>query len=124
MTVFNESVEALADNSVFNEFDITPEFTMPDGRRVYRRFRYVERDLTRQVEVKDSIFYVTHPGGKKERFVHRFSMRYFFSYELIHLLARAGLEVTCLYSNYGGAPHDAAIKDGMIIVTAVKASGQ
>jgi SAM-dependent methyltransferase len=124
MSVFNESVEALADNSVFNEFDITPEFTMPDGRRVYRRFRYVERDYTRQVEVKDSIFYVTHPDGKKERLVHRFSMRYFFSFELVHLLARAGLEVTGLYSDYDGTPHDATIKDGMIIITAVKASNQ
>ena len=54
MTVFNESVEALADRSVFKEFDITPQFVMPDGRQVYRRFRYVERDCTRQVEVKDS----------------------------------------------------------------------
>ncbi|HEB31506.1 MAG TPA: class I SAM-dependent methyltransferase [Spirochaetes bacterium] len=121
MTLFNESVEALADNSVFNEFDITPEFTMPDGRRVYRRFRYVERDYTRQVEVKESIFYVTRPDGKKERLVHRFSMRYFFSFELVHLLARAGLEVTGLYSDYDGTPHDATIKDGMIIVTAEKA---
>jgi ubiquinone/menaquinone biosynthesis C-methylase UbiE len=121
MTVFNETVEALADKSVFKEFDITPEFTMPDGRKVYRRFRYVERDYTRQVEVKDSIFYVTHPDGRKERLVHRFSMRYFFSYELIHLLARSGLEVTGLYSDYKGTPHDASIKDGMIIITAVKA---
>jgi ubiquinone/menaquinone biosynthesis C-methylase UbiE len=120
MTVFNESVEALADDSVFEEFDITPEFIMPDGRKVYRRFRYVERDYTRQVEVKDSIFYVTYPDGNKERLVHRFSMRYFFSFEIVHLLARAGLEVTGLYSDYKGAPHDAAIRDGMIIITAGK----
>ena len=122
MTVFNESVQALADTSVFNEFDITPEFTMPDGRKVYRRFRYVERDYNRQVEVKDSIFYVTHTDGKKERLVHRFSMRYFFSFELIHLLARAGLEVTGLYSDYKGTPHDATIRDGMVVVTAIKES--
>lgn len=120
MTVFNESVQALADTGAFKEFDITPEFTMPDGRKVYRRFCYVERDYTRQVEVKDSIFYVTHRDGKKERLVHRFSMRYFFSFELIHLFARAGLEVTGLYSDYNGTPHDAAIRDGMIIVTARK----
>jgi len=63
---------------------------------------------------------VTHRDGKKERLVHRFSMRYFFSFELIHLFARAGLEVTGLYSDYNGTPHDAAIRDGMIIVTARK----
>ncbi len=120
MTVFNESVQALADISVFNEFDITPAFTMPDGRRVYRRFRYVERDHTRQAEVKDSIYYITYPDGKKERLVHRSTMRYFFSFELIHLLARAGLEVTGLYSDYNGTPHDATIREGMIIVTARK----
>ena len=120
MTVFNESVDALADRTVFEEFDITQEFTMDDGRRVRRTFRYVERDYTRQVEVKDSIFHVVYPDGRRERLVHRFSMRYFFSFELIHLLARAGLEVTGLFSDYRGTPHDATIKDGMIVVEAQK----
>jgi ubiquinone/menaquinone biosynthesis C-methylase UbiE len=120
MSVFNESIEALADKSVFTEFNITPEFTMPDGRKVIRRFRYVNRDFTRQVETKDSIFDVTWPDGRKERLVHRFDMRYFFGFELQHLLTRAGFTDILLHSDYRGTPHKAEVKDGNIIILAKK----
>jgi len=122
ISVFNESIDRLSDKGVFEEFDITPEFIMEDGRRVCRRFRYVERDYTKQVELKESIFYITHPDGRRERLVHRFAMRYFFQFELIHLCERAGLKVAGVYSDYAYKPFDASFREGRLIVIAEKRS--
>ena len=120
LSVFNEAPQRLSDDSLYDEFDITPEFEMPDGRKVFRRFRYISRDYTTQIESKESIFYVTHPDGKQERLVHRFDMRYYFKYELIHLLARCGLEVTDTYGGYKLEPYDAGNRDGRMIMVAKK----
>jgi len=120
LSVFNESIERLSDEGIFEEFDITPEFTMPDGRRVFRRFRYIERDYTKQVEIKESIFYISYPDGRRERLVHRFAMRYFFQFELIHLCECAGLHVTGVYSDYAYRPFDASFREGRLIVIAEK----
>ena len=120
LSVFNESISRLSDHGLYNEFDITPEFEMPDGRRVCRKFRYVGRDYTRQVEIKESIFYIRHPDGRSERLVHEFGMRYFFQYELIHLCARAGLNVKAVYSDYNYRPYDASFREGRLIIIAEK----
>ena len=47
-------------------------------------------------------------------------MRYFFSFELVHLIERAGLRVTQICSDYDGTPHDASKRDGVIVVIAEK----
>jgi SAM-dependent methyltransferase len=120
LSVFNESISRLSDKTLYEEFDITPEFEMPDGRRVYRRFRYVERDYTKQVEIKESIFYVSYPDGRSERLVHKFGMRYFFQFELIHLCSRAGFNVKSVYSDYKYKPFDAAFREGRLIIIAEK----
>ncbi|HJR33478.1 MAG TPA: hypothetical protein VJ817_00905, partial [Gemmatimonadales bacterium] len=46
------------------------------------------------------IYQVTHPGGRTERLVHGFTMRYLFRYEAEHLLVRAGFEIAALYGGY------------------------
>jgi hypothetical protein len=51
------------------------------------------------------IYDVTHPDGRNERFVHAFSMRYFFRYELEHLLARAGFTIDAVYRDYERNPY-------------------
>jgi len=43
-------------------------------------------------------------NGKTERVVNGFPMRYFFRYEVEHLLARAGFEVVELYGDYDKSP--------------------
>ena len=120
LSVFNEAPARLSDDTLNEEFDITPEFLMPDGRKVFRRFRYVTRDYTNQIETKESIFYVTHPDGRKERLVHEFDMRYYFKYELIHLFARCGLRETAIYGGYNMEPYDAGDRDARLILVATK----
>ena len=122
LSVFNEAVSRLSDESLYNEFDITPEFKMPDGRTVFRGFRYVKRDYTKQVEIKESIFYIIHPDGRYERLVHKFGMRYFFQFELIHLCARTGLKVKGVYSDYNYRPFDAGFREGRLIIIAEKSA--
>ncbi len=102
--LFNPSLPYLVGEKYFEESEPEPEFTMPDGRKVTRRFRFTGRDHIRQVNDVELIYYVTHPNGRHERLVHAFGMRYFFRFEVEHLLARAGFVVEALYGNYDKSP--------------------
>ena len=48
--------------------------------------------------------YVTHPDGRTERLTDRFAFRYFFRYEVEHLLARSGFRLVNLYGNFDRSP--------------------
>ncbi len=81
-----------------------PEIPLPDGRRFKRthivtRFRPAE-----QVNDVQLIYYVTHPDGASERHVQAFPFRYFYRYEVEHLLARTGFEVETIYGDYDRSP--------------------
>jgi hypothetical protein len=47
---------------------------------------------------------VVHPGGRKERMVFAWPLRYFFRYEVEHLLARCGFRVEAEYGNFDRTP--------------------
>jgi hypothetical protein len=81
-----------------------------------RRHRTVSRDLFNQVTDNELIYYVTHPDGREERLVHRFQMRYLFRFEADHLLARSGLQVEKVYSDYDKSPYGAKYPGDLIIV--------
>jgi hypothetical protein len=49
-------------------------------------------------------YYLTHPDGRTERLVQRLDVRYFFPYEVQHLLARAGFRVLHIYGDYDKSP--------------------
>jgi hypothetical protein len=100
LDLFNPSLHMLVDDKYLNEFGDEPEFEMPDGRKVVRRARTKSRDYFRQVVDSELIYYVTYPNGKKEQLVQSFPLRYFFRYEVEHLLARTGFEVIDLYADY------------------------
>lgn len=100
LDLFNPSLEALASRTEGQEFGDEPEFSTPDGRRVVRRHRTVAHDRFNQVSYVELIYYVTHPGGREERLVHAFPMRYLFRFEVEHLLVRCGFEVEQLYAGF------------------------
>jgi hypothetical protein len=62
--------------------------------------RVPHKDVFKQVNDCEIIYYVTHPSAKKERLVHEFKMRYLFRWEAEHLLVRCGFEVEHLYAGY------------------------
>jgi ubiquinone/menaquinone biosynthesis C-methylase UbiE len=80
------------------------EYEMSGGRRV----RLTERTTAfhRAVQCNDveMTFEVTAPGGEKTRNTFAFTIRYFFRYEVEHLLARAGFRVLELFGDFNGSP--------------------
>jgi len=114
--VFNPKLEALVADNLGVEMTPEPEFSMPDGRKIIRKHKIVSRDWVKQVQQIELIYYVTYPDGKQERLVHAFSMRYFFRYEMEHLLARAGFEVEELYSDYDRSSYGAKYPGELIFV--------
>ena len=115
LDLFNPSLPALAKEDYQTE-KIDTEFNMPDGRRVVRKSRAASRDLWRQVQDIELIYYVTHPDGREERIVHAFPMRYFFRYEVEHLLARTGFKVEQVYAGYDKSPYGSKYPGELIFV--------
>jgi SAM-dependent methyltransferase len=100
LDLFNPSLTVLVDESRFDEHSSGEPFTLPDGRVVERTERVTGRDYLGQVVSVDLIFYVTHPDGRRELLVQSIEMRYFFRFEVEHLLARSGFEVESAYCDY------------------------
>jgi len=116
LDLFNPWLQALTSDNVGEELGDEPEFTTPDGRRVVRRHRIVRRDLFNQVNDSELIYYVTHPGGREERLVHAFPMRYLFRFEAEHLLARSGFEVEQVYADFDKNPYGSIYPGDLIFV--------
>jgi hypothetical protein len=93
-----------------------PPFTMTDGRQVVRSFKIVAQDRFNQVNDIELIYDVTHRGGRTERQVHTFRMRYFFRYEAEHLLARAGFAVDQLYAGYDRSSYGSTYPGELIFI--------
>jgi SAM-dependent methyltransferase len=104
LDVFDPYLPYLAAEKFGEESEPEPEFVMPDGRQVTRRFRITGRDRARQIQEVELLYDVRLPQGGQERLVHSFAMRYFFRYEIEHLLSRCGFEVEALYGDYDRTP--------------------
>ena len=97
--VFNPSLVRLAAEIDPEEIEDTPELSLPDGRRVRRTYRVVRKHPAEQCNDIELIYYL---DGR--RIVQSFALRYFFRFELEHLLARSGFEVTALYGAFDRSP--------------------
>ncbi len=116
LDLFNPSLPFMAREVTGEEQGDEPEFTMPDGRRVLRRNRIVARDVFKQYQDVELIYYVTHSDGRAERLVHAFPMRYLFRYEVEHLLVRCGFEVEALYADYDKSAYGTKTPGELIFV--------
>lgn len=114
--IFNPSLDMLVTKPVGEEFEADPEFVTRDGRRVVRRGRIVGHDRFTQVTQHELIYYISHPDGRKERIVHRFSMRNTFRFEAEHLLMRAGYDVENLYADFDRSPYGSAYPGELVFV--------
>jgi SAM-dependent methyltransferase len=116
LDLFNPSLEALTSDTVGQEVGEEPEFTTPDGRRVIRRHKTVSRDRAHQVNHVELIYYVTHPDGREERWLHAFPMRYLYRFEAEHLLVRCGFEVEALYADFDKSPYGSKVPGELVFV--------
>lgn len=101
LDVFNPNPARLVPDSRYGEeIEDLPETRLPDGRRVRRtgRMAGLHRDL--QYNDVELIYYVTHPDGKMERLVEAFPMRYYYRYEMEHLLELGGLKIVELFGDF------------------------
>jgi SAM-dependent methyltransferase len=116
LDLFNPSIDYLANRPLGLEIPEEGAFSMPDGRHVSRSFRIVSHDRTNQVNEVELIYYVTHPGGREERLVHAFPMRYLFRFEAEHLLVRSGFEIEHLFAGYDRSAYGSTYPGELIFV--------
>jgi ubiquinone/menaquinone biosynthesis C-methylase UbiE len=76
------------------------EYDMAGQGRVKLHERVAAFHRAEQCNDAEMIFEVTHPNGSEERLVWAWTVRYFFRYEVEHLLARCGFRVNAVYGNF------------------------
>lgn len=74
-------------------------------RRTMRRtHRIAARHRADQINDVELIYYLTDPDGREERLVQAFPFRYFFRYEVEHLLARCGFKTIDIFGDFNKSP--------------------
>lgn len=83
------------------------EYKTSDGRQVRISERVAAFHRAEQINDVEMIYSITHRDGKNERLVFAWPLRYFFRYEVEHLLARCKFRVTAEYGDFDRTPiHD------------------
>jgi SAM-dependent methyltransferase len=100
---FQTDPERMHDAMFKNEARLT-EYDLPGGRHVELSERVSAFHRGAQRNEVEMIFQVTHPDGKQERLVMAWTLRYFFRYEVEHLLARCGFRVQHVYGDFDRSP--------------------
>ena len=103
LDVFQTDAERMHDPVHMRETPVV-EYKTSDGRKVGITERVAAFHRAEQINDVEMIYTIEHPGGKKERLVFAWPLRYFFRYEVEHLLARCGFRVRALYGNFDGMP--------------------
>lgn len=99
LDVFQTDAERMHHPDYQQESPVT-EYLTPDGRRVRIAERVAAFHRAEQRNDVEMIFYVTDAQGKEQRLVFRWTLRYFFRYEVEHLLARCGFRVSAVYGDF------------------------
>ena len=103
LDVFQTDAERMHDSS-YQEEGLVAEYSMPDGRHVRIMERVTAFHRAEQRNDVEMIFYVADARGKQERLVFAWTLRYFFRYEVEHLLARCGFRVSAVYGDFDRSP--------------------
>ncbi len=102
--VVNVDFNVISNLKNMEEVEALPECSLPDGRRLKQTGRIAGFHRTEQYNDVELIYYLTDLNGKTERIVHSFPYRYFFRYEIEHLLELCGFRVVELYGNFDRSP--------------------
>jgi SAM-dependent methyltransferase len=103
LDVFQTDAERIHDPIHMREALVT-EYKTADGRQVKISERVAAFHRAEQINDVEMIYTVVHPNGRKERLVFAWPLRYFFRYEVEHLLARCGFKTKALYGNFDRTP--------------------
>jgi SAM-dependent methyltransferase len=100
---FQTDAERMHDVKFLDESPLA-EYDLPGGRHVAMSERVAAFHRGQQRSDVEMIFRVRHADGRKERLVMAWTLRYFFRYEVEHLLARCGFRLEAVYGNFDGSP--------------------
>lgn len=101
--VFNPKIQYLVeDNS--REREDTAEVVLPDGRAFRRTARVAAVHVADQYNEIELIYYVRGTDGKIQRLVQGFPMRWYWRYEVEHLLARCNFRVKAIFGDFNRSP--------------------
>jgi SAM-dependent methyltransferase len=99
--IFHPNPARLVPNPKYTvEIEDLPETQLPDGRKLRRASRMVSFHRERQYNDIELIYYVSNPDGRTERLVQSFPMRYYYRYEMEHLLELCGFRVIELFGDF------------------------
>ena len=104
LDVFHPDMRRLTDPAREEEIEDTPSTPLTGGRSFRRTVRIAELHSAGQYSDVEIIYYLTHADGHVERLVQAFPFRYFWRFELEHLLARARLSTVALHGDFDGSP--------------------
>lgn len=104
LDMFHVNPAGMYDPEWMKEREDGPPATLPDGRRFRRTHRIVAFHRATQCNEVEFACYLTHPDGREERITQSFPFRYFFRYEVEHMLARAGLRTAAVYGDFARSP--------------------
>jgi len=98
--VFQVDPSRIDNPELTEEAEEFADVLLPDGRRLGRSHRIAAFHRAEQYNDVELIFHVTYPDGGTQRLVLSFPFRYFFRYEVEHLLALTGFKVIHLFGNF------------------------
>lgn len=120
LDLFNPSIPMLGDPAWGRYPIVEPEFSMPDGRKVTRSYRVLQRDYVNQVQHVEFILDVVHPDGRTEHRSESFALRYLFRYEAEYLLECEGFTVEAIYGGYDRSPFGTTYPGELIVLASRK----
>jgi SAM-dependent methyltransferase len=103
LDVFQTDAERMHDPQFHQETRLA-EYNLADGRHVALSERVAAFHRAEQKNDVEMIFDVRHANGKQERLVMAWTLRYFFRYEIEHLLARCGFRIEVEYGDFDESP--------------------
>jgi SAM-dependent methyltransferase len=104
LDLFQVNLRYVTDPASAEEREDFAGVRLSGGRTLRRTHRLAALHRAEQVNDVEIIHYVTYPDGHTERLVQVFPFRYFFRYEVEHLLARCGFSVAELFGNFDRSP--------------------
>jgi SAM-dependent methyltransferase len=91
---------SMYDPKYWVEQETQKDLKLPGGRRLRCTTRIAGFHLDRQYNDLELIYYISYPDSRVERLVQAFPFRYFFRYEVEHLLELCGFRVIDLFGDY------------------------